>query len=301
MVNVYERVDQNKARSTIVVVVFFVFIALSVWLISQAFGYGPESLALALILAGGSSFAGYWWSDKIILGISGARPASREKDFQFYTVTENLAMAARLPLPKLYVIDDSAPNAFATGRDPKNAVICATSGLLQKLDRTELEGVIAHELSHVGNYDVRLMSVVTVLVGFVTLLADWLLRGAAFRVRGRNRESGQVGMILFMAGILLAFLSPIIAQLIKLALSRRREHLADAEAVKLTRFPDGLARALEKISADREPLEAANKATAHLYITNPLKNHHDRIGWFAGLFNTHPPVEERIKALRAMQ
>lgn len=301
MVNVYERVDQNKTRSTIIVVAFFIFIAVSVWLISQAFGYGPESLALALILAGTSSFTGYWWSDKIILGISGARPASREKDFQFFTVVENLAMAARLPMPKLYVIDDTAPNAFATGRDPAHAAICATTGLLQKLDRTELEGVIAHELAHVGNYDVRLMSVVTVLVGVITLLADWLLRGVAFRRGNRDRDSGQLGVVLFIAGIALAFLSPMIAQLMKLALSRRREHLADAEAVKLTRFPEGLARALEKISADKEPLEVANKATAHLYITNPLKNHRDQIGWFASLFNTHPPVEERIKALRAMQ
>ena len=210
-----------------------------------------------------------------------------------------MCLATRLPLPKLYVIDDSAPNAFATGRDPGHAVVCATTGLIDKLDRTELEGVIAHELSHIKNYDIRVMSLVTVLVGLVTLLADWFLR-ATYWGRGRDNDRNQVKVVIFVVGVVLALLSPLIANLIKLAVSRRRELLADASAVKITRFPQGLARALEKISHDREPLEAANKATAHLYIANPLKNRHDSIGWFAGLFNTHPPVSERIRALRQM-
>ncbi|EKD52806.1 MAG: hypothetical protein ACD_61C00234G0003, partial [uncultured bacterium] len=216
--------------------------------------------------------------------------------FDFYTVTENLVQVARVPMPKLYVIEDTAMNAFATGRDPEHAVVCATTGILSRLNRTELEGVVAHELSHVRNYDTRLMGIVTVLVGLITLLADILLRT---RIRGRSRDNeGNLGAILFVVGIVMALLSPLIAQLIQLAISRRREFLADASGALLTKYPEGLASALEKISADKEPLEAANKATAHLYIANPLKNHHDSIGWFAGLFDTHPPVRERIKVLR---
>jgi len=300
MINVYEQVDRNKRRSAIIMVLFVVVIALVAWVFSRILGYGPGMVGFALIIAGAMSFASYWWSDKIILTISGARPADKKRDFNFFTVAENIAMAAQTPVPKLYVIEDTAPNAFATGRDPQHAVICATTGLLQKLDRTELEGVVAHELSHVRNYDTRLMSIVAILVGMITLLADWFLRGLRFGSRDQDERGSSLGAILFVVGIVLALLSPIIARLIQLALSRRRELLADASAVMITRFPEGLARALEKIAADKEPLEAANKATAHLYITNPLKNRHDKIGWFASLFNTHPPVEERIKALRSM-
>ncbi|AKM79286.1 MAG: Protease HtpX-like protein [Candidatus Beckwithbacteria bacterium GW2011_GWB1_47_15] len=299
MLNVYEQVDRNKRKSALIIAFFVAFIALVAWVLGEASGYGLSWVGLALIFSGLVSFFSYYNSDKIILAISKARPASRKKDFKFYTVTENLCLATRLPLPKLYVIDDSAPNAFATGRDPGHAVVCATTGLIDKLDRTELEGVIAHELSHIKNYDIRVMSLVTVLVGLVTLLADWFLR-ATYWGRGRDNDRNQVKVVIFVVGVVLALLSPLIANLIKLAVSRRRELLADASAVKITRFPQGLARALEKISHDREPLEAANKATAHLYIANPLKNRHDSIGWFAGLFNTHPPVSERIRALRQM-
>ena len=299
MLNVYEQVDRNKRKSALIIAFFVAFIALVAWVLGEASGYGLSWVGLALIFSGLVSFFSYYNSDKIILAISKARPASRKKDFKFYTVTENLCLATRLPLPKLYVIDDSAPNAFATGRDPGHAVVCATTGLIDKLDRTELEGVIAHELSHIKNYDIRVMSLVTVLVGLVTLLADWFLR-ATYWGRGRDNDRNQVKVVIFVVGVVLALLSPLIANLIKLAVSRRRELLADASAVKITRFPQGMARALEKISHDREPLEAANKATAHLYIANPLKNRHDSIGWFAGLFNTHPPVSERIRALRQM-
>ncbi|MBU0619389.1 M48 family metallopeptidase [Patescibacteria group bacterium] len=302
MLNIYEQVDRNKQKSALVMVFFVVFIVVFAWLLGEAGGYGVSWVGMALVISGLMSFFSYYFSDRIILTISGARPASRQKDFLFYTVTENLCLAAQLPKPKLYVIDDTATNAFATGRDPEHAVVCATTGLLAKLDRTELEGVIAHELSHVGNYDMRLMSIVTVLVGLVTLLADWFLRGLRFGGGRRrdNRDSGQVQALLFVVGLVLAILSPLIANLIKLTISRRREFLADASAVKLTRFPLGLARALEKISQDKEPLEAANKATAHLYIANPLKNTHAGIGWFAGLFNTHPPISERIAVLKKM-
>lgn len=299
MINVYEAVDANKRKSWLVIAGFMAFVALAAYFISRAWG-GPEMFGLALIISGIMSFVSYYWSDRIVLGISGARPASKKQDFQFFTVTENLCLAAGLPMPKLYVIDDTALNAFATGRDPKHAAICATTGILSTLTRTELEGVIGHELSHVGNYDTRLMSIVTILVGLITLLGDWLLRASFFGGRSRDREEGNSGVIFLILGFAMAILSPVIAQIIQLAISRRREFLADASGVKLTRQPSGLISALKKLGADREPLEAANKATAHLYIVNPLKNRHDAIGWFSGLFNTHPPLSERIKTLESM-
>jgi len=300
MINVYELQDSNKRRSALVIAAFIAFVVVVGWVFARLFDYGPGAIGIALIFAGLMSFASYWWGDKIILTLSNARPADRQRDFQFFTVAENLAMAAQIPMPKLYVIEDSAPNAFATGRNPQHAVVCATTGLLQKLDRSELEGVIAHEISHIKNYDTRLMSIVTILVGMITLLSDWFLRGARFG-RGKDRSEGSLGVFLLLLGVFLALLSPLIAKLMQLALSRRREFLADSSAAMLTRYPGGLARALEKIAADQEPLEVANKATAHLYIVNPLKNFHSGVGWFAGLFNTHPPIEERIRILREMR
>lgn len=311
MTNVYEQVDANKRKSAIVIILFSIFIVVSTYLISRGmgvyFGYetsGVGVTGIALIMSGIASFCGYWFSDKIVLGISGARPADRKRDFLFYTVAENMSLAAHVPMPKLFVIDDTAPNAFATGRDPAHAAICATTGILAKLKRTELEGVIAHEMSHVQNYDTRLMSVVAVLVGMVVLLGDFFMRatwwgGSASR-RSDDREGGDAGAIMIVVGLLFAILSPIVAQLIQLAISRRRELLADASAVKLTRQPEGLLNALVKISGDREPLEAANKATAHLYIINPFKGVHGTRDWFAGLFNTHPPLSERVAQLKAM-
>jgi heat shock protein HtpX len=309
MINIYEAQSANKIKSTIIVVVFFLFVVLAVYILTQAFGiymgYEPGGLGIlgmALIISGLISFGSYWFSDKIVLIISGARPANRKRNFDFYTVAENLAIGEGLPKPKLYVIDDSAPNAFATGRDPDHAVICATTGLLDKLNRTELEGVIGHELTHVKNYDTRLQSIVAVMVGLVALMGDWFLRARWFGGgRDRDKEEGNLGAIILILGIVFAILSPIIAQLIQLAISRRREFMADAGSVEITRQPSGLIAALEKISADQEPLEAANKATAHLYIVNPFKEKgHGTVGWFANLFNTHPPINERIKALKAM-
>lgn len=281
------------------VFLFVVFIGLVSWVISSALGYGLSGVGISLIFAGMMSFASYWWSDKIILSISGARPADKKTEFNFYTVTENLAMVARIPMPRLYVIKDSAPNAFATGRDPAHAVVCATTGLLDKLNRTELEGVIAHELSHVRNYDIRLMGIVAILVGMVALLGDWFLR-MRFRGNDNDRGSNQVQVIMFVLAFILALLAPIVAKLIQLAISRRREFLADASGVMITKYPDGLIGALKKISADTEPLEAANRATAHLYIVNPLKGK-EFVGWFANMFNTHPPMEQRIKELEKMR
>lgn len=294
MLNVYEQLDRNKRRSTAVVICFFIFITLVTYVIGRVLNYGTSFIGIALVISGLSSFFGYWYSDKIILGISGARPADKTRDFLFYTVVENISIGADLPMPKLYVIEDTAPNAFATGRDKDKSVICATTGLLDKLDRTELEGVIGHEMSHIKNYDMLLMSVVAVLVGMVTLLGDFFLRS---RVRKSNNQGGE---IFVLVGIIFLILSPIIAQLIQLSISRRREYLADAGSVMITRQPSGLISALKKISSDTEPLEAANKATAHLYIVSPFKGKKGGAGMFAGLFNTHPPVEDRIKALEEM-
>ena len=308
MKNIYEVQSKNKFESSIIIIGFFLFISASVYLISRAMGiymgYEPGGLGflgIALIISGLMSFGGYYFSDKIVLGISGARPADRRRDFEFFTVAENLALGAGLPKPKLYVIEDSSPNAFATGRDPKHAVICATSGLLEKLNRTELEGVIGHELTHVKNYDTRLMSVVAVLVGTVALLGDWFLRMRWYSNHDNNRDSGQLDVVFMLLGIVFALLSPIIANIIKLAISRKREFIADAGSVEITRQPQGLISALQKIAQDNEPLEVANKATAHLYIENPFKNKvRSRASWFSKLFNTHPPVEERIKVLKSM-
>lgn len=297
----YQLVSSNKRRSFLIVAAFVTFIAAAAYVMATGFGYSLEIVGWALIISGSLSFISYYFSDQIILSISGARPATRQEFFDFYTVTENLCLGQKMPLPKLYVIDDSAMNAFATGRDPQHAVVCATTGLLQRLNRAEVEGVVAHELSHVKNYDILLMSIVSVLVGLIALLADWLIR-MSFWGGGRKRDdnNSQLGAIMAVLALVLALLSPLIAQLIQLSISRRREFLADASAVAMTKNPNGLAKALSKISADHEPLEAANKATAHLYISDPLKNTKGAVHAFAKLFNTHPPVKERIAALRQM-
>lgn len=296
MLNVYEQVAINKRRSNIVVFLFILFVLFIGWVFANVLDYGLGFIGLAFIFSGISSFASYYWSDKIILGISNAKKAKRDKYFDFYTATENLAMAADIPMPKLYVINDSSINAFATGRDPEHAVVCATTGLLSRLERTEIEAVVAHEITHIKSYDIRLMSLVSILVGTIALLGDWMLRA---RLGSRDRKKGNSILLIF--AIILALLSPIIAKLIQLALSRRREYSADAGAVKLTRQPSGLISALTKISADKEPLEAANRATAHLYISNPLKNLKKGVGAFANLFQTHPPLQKRIASLKNMQ
>lgn len=281
---------------------FVAFVVLAAYVMGNALGYGNSWLVMAVVLSVISSLVSYYWGDKMVLAMSGARPADRQRDFDFYTVAENLAIAAGIPKPKLYVIDDTAMNAFATGRDPKHAVVCATSGILSRLDRRELEGVIAHELSHIKNFDTRLMAVVAVLVGTVAFLADMFMRtlwwGGAARRRSDN-DNNNLGGILLIVGIVLAILSPVIATLIQLAVSRKREYLADASGAYLTRYPEGLARALDKISKDKEVLEAATNATAHLFIANPFKGKNFG-AWFSGLFDTHPPISERVKLLRAM-
>lgn len=303
MALVYTEVSRNKRRTFILIFVFLIFIIGLGWVFSRALDQ-YWILPLVVIFASLQAFASYWWSDKITLAISGAHQIQKKDNPELYRVVENLSITAGLPMPRVYVIDDPAPNAFATGRDPNHAVVAVTTGLLEKLDKTELEGVIAHEMSHIGNYDIRLMMVVVVLVGIVVLMADWFLRFSFWGIGDDdNRDSGQLGLILMVVSIVLALLSPLFATLIQLSISRKREFLADADGALLTRYPEGLARALEKISADAVPLKRANKATAHLYITNPLKEHKGKgsRGWFSGLFDTHPPVTERIAKLREME
>jgi heat shock protein HtpX len=243
------------------------------------------------------SLFSYYAGDKLVLAQSRAREVPDGEEKVLRDVVESLALGLGIPTPKLYVIEDPAPNAFATGRDPKHASVAVTRGLLDTMDRSELEGVIAHELSHVGNRDIRVMLLVTVLVGTVALLSDWLLRSMWWGGRDRDRDRGSGGGLLLLVGIVLAILTPIIATLIQLAVSRQREYLADASGAFLTRYPEGLANALRKIAADQHVLSVANKATASLYIANPLKDHPFQ---FDRLFDTHPPIEERIKRLEAM-
>lgn len=280
---------------------FVLFIATVSFVIGKATGYGNSFVGIALVFSGLTSLSGYYFGDSMVLAMSGARSADRKRDFDLFTVSENLAIASGIPKPKVYVIEDPAPNAFATGRDPNHAVICATRGLLEKLNRRELEGVIAHELSHVKNYDTRFMAIITILVGTVVFLSDWFMRSLWWGGFGRrNRDDRSEGGALFMAlALLFAILSPIIATLIQLAVSRKREYLADASGALLTRNPRALADALESISRDRNVMQGASNATAHLYIVNPFKGK-DFGAWFAHLFDTHPPIEDRIKLLRSM-
>lgn len=295
----YTEVSKNKAYSVLLIFVFLIIIIGFGFVASQYYG-SPALLVIAVLFSSVTALISYFFSDKITLALSKAQEIDLKTQPQLYRIVENLSIAAGLPLPKIYIINDSAINAFATGRNPKNAVVCVTAGALQRLEQTELEGVLAHELSHIGNYDIRFMTLVVVLVGTITLLADWMLRASLFGGRRRSNDNNGGGIFLII-GIVLAILSPIIATLIKLAVSRKREYLADASGALLTRYPEGLASALEKIEADREPLEVANKATAHLYIANPLKDQKgNSTGWFASMFNTHPPIEDRIRRLREM-
>lgn len=298
---VYDHISSNKTKTAALIGVFLVVIIVLGFAFSQAYNdpailYGAAGFSIIYALVS------YYFSPQITLALSRAKLVDRQANPELYNLVENLAIAAGLPAPKIYVIDDTALNAFATGRNPQNAVIVFTTGIIEKLNKQELEGVAAHELSHIGNYDIRLMTLVVVLVGILTLLADFFLRMSfSGRRRSSNSEGGgQIQAVAMIAGVVLALLSPLIASLIQLAISRKREYLADASGALLTRYPEGLASALQKISADTEPLEAANKATAHLYIANPLKNNKSGVGFFAGLFNTHPPVAERIRRLREM-
>ncbi len=296
-VSVYDAADSNRRRTLFLLALFVAFVLVLGYVLGELYarGGGVFVLPFALGLSALSAAASYYGGDQLVLGMSRARPVTEEQEPELHHVVEALAIGDGIPTPAVHVIEDTAPNAFATGRDPRHASIAVTRGLLQKLDRTELEGVIAHEVSHIKNFDTRLMLLVVVLLGMAALLADWILRSLWWG-RGRRDRNGAAG-VLVLVGIVLAVLAPIVAQLIQLALSRQREYLADASGALLTRYPPGLANALRKIAADTEPLEVANKATAPLYFANPL---HDAPRFLDHLFDTHPPIEERIRRLEAM-
>jgi heat shock protein HtpX len=297
MATLYTQASKNVFKTWLLMSLFLVFIIG----LGYIFSYNlqdPSILYIAVAFSFLMSFISYWFSDKIALAISRAHELSHEESPELFHIVENLCITAGLPMPKIYVIDEPAINAFATGRDKKTAVLAVTRGAIDKLNKNEIEGVIAHELSHIGNRDILLATVIVVLVGFVSLLSHWFLRFSFFgggRRGGRDNEGGQITAILAIVGLILAVLSPLAATLIQLAISRKREFLADADGALLTRYPEGLASALEKISQDQAPLPEANDATAHLYIANPFKKKK-----MFSLFSTHPPIEERIKILREM-
>jgi len=291
--NLYNQAEKNVFRSYLYLFGFFILIVALGWVLSYVFE-GQWILYVAVALSIIMSFSSYWYSDRIILSVSKARPIKKEEYPEIYRVTENLAISNGLPMPRLYVIDDLQPNAFATGRDPEHGVVAVTTGLLQRLERAELEAVIAHELAHIGNRDILLQSIVVVLVGVVVIVADFFFR-AAFFGGVRQREGGNA--LLLVGALVFLILAPILAQVMKLAISRRREYLADSTAALTTRHPEALARALEKLAKDPHQLKVANDATAHLYVVSPFRGKEEK-SWIRKLFMTHPPIEDRIKKLR---
>jgi len=293
--NIYSAISSNKNKTWLIMFLFVVFITTLVYVFSKAMGFSLGLAGIALVIAGITSIGSYYYSDKLVLATTGAKEIKKADYPKYYRTVENMCIAAGLSMPKVYIVNDPSPNAFATGRDPKHAVVCATTGLLEMMDDAELEGVIAHELSHVKNYDIRLMGVVVVLVGFIAIISDLFIRATFYS----NREDNKGSAIFLVLAIVFAIASPIAATLIQLAVSRKREYLADASGAFLTRYPEGLASALEKLAHDKTPPRVASNATAHLYIENPFDNKKVK-NFFTGLFNTHPPLEERIKILRQM-
>ncbi len=291
--SLYTQQDKNIHRTWLLMSLFLVIVIAIGWAFAQIYR-SPGILYFAVVFSLLMNFFSYWYSDKIVLKMSGAQPAEKKDNPELYRIVGNLCITAGLQMPKIYIIQDPAPNAFATGRNQKHSAVAVTSGLLERLNRTELEGVISHELSHIGNRDILISTIVVVLVGFIALLSDFFLRFSIFG--GRNRDDNRAGAILMIAGIVLAILAPIAVTFIQLAVSRKREFLADASGALLTRYPEGLASALEKISQYPGAIKHANRATAHLYISNPLGTKK-----ISRLFMTHPPVEERIKALKEME
>jgi len=295
MATLYTHQSTNVTKTWVLLTTFFVLVIGVGFVFSQAYGNSVIlyiAVAISLIMNVGS----YWYSDKLVLKMVRAKPVTREEYMELWNIVENLSITAGLPMPKLYIVDDPSPNAFATGRDPEHASIAVTRGLLERLDRSELEGVLAHELGHVKNYDIRFATLVAIFVGFLVILSDMFMRvsfwGGGFRGRDNDRSDNRLGAVLAVVGLVLLIVSPVVAKLIQLAVSRQREYLADSAGSLLTRYPEGLARALEKISSG-PPLETAGHATAHLFIANPFKGKS-----LSTLFATHPPVEDRIRRLR---
>lgn len=294
---IYQQIAANKRR-TYLFMAFFVFLAVTLsYVFSLAGGYDLGFVFSIFLVSLTLTIVSFYTADQLVLAISHAQPADKKQYFDYVTVVENMAIAAGLPTPKTYIIDSPALNAFATGRDPKHGVVVATTGLISRLDRSQLEGVISHELSHIRNYDIRLMTLVAILAGSLALLADIFLRGSWRRSRSQERNSA--GPILLIVGLFLALITPLLATLVKLAVSRKREYLADASGALLTRNPDALAEALTIISENSVALNSASPATAHLFFANPFKENQG-LSWLTQLFNTHPPVAERIRRLRAM-
>jgi heat shock protein HtpX len=300
-----DQIAHNKRATFLLVFLFILFVILLGFVFGCAISGYPEGgyfgIIVAFVLALIFSTIAFWGGKDIIMGVSGARKVDKRFNPQLYNIVEEMAIAGGLPMPQIYVIDDSAPNAFATGRDPGNSAVAVTTGLLDKLNREELTGVIGHEMSHVRNYDIRYMLLIGILVGVIALMCDFMLRyfwwGRSGRGRSRGR-GGSIGLIILLLALVFAILAPIFALILQFAVSRKREYLADASSVQFTRNPEGLARALEKIANDREPLEAANRATQHLYIVNPLKG--QRQYEQSSVFDTHPPIRERVRRLRSM-
>jgi heat shock protein HtpX len=295
----YDFINSNKRRSFFLIFIFVLLVLILGYFIGQFSDAGYTGLVFALVVSVIMALTSWYSGDKIALWTAGASPLQKEVNPYVFRLVENLCITAGMPVPKIYIINDPTPNAFATGRDPKHASIALTTGLIEKLENEELEGVIAHELSHIKNYDIRLMMIVIVLVGTVTLIGQWFFRFRLFGGR-RDRDSGggQLAVILLIIGLVFLILSPIFAKLLQFAISRKREYLADASGALLTRYPEGLARALQKISQYKQPLRHANQATAHLYISSPFGEKATK--GFNRLFSTHPPIEERIAALRKM-
>jgi heat shock protein HtpX len=298
--NIYKVISANIWKSYFILACFMVFAGIVAFVIAKATGYGASGGMLVFIIAIIYSFVSYFYSDKIVLATSGAKEIKKKDHPELFRIVENLAIGDGIPMPRVYIIEDQSPNAFATGRDPKHAAVAATTGILERLNKSELEGVLAHELSHVKNYDTRVLAITAVLVGFISLLTDMFMRQLFWGgLRDNDNRDSRVQGVIMIIGIVLAIIAPIIASLIQLAISRKRELLADASGALLTRYPEALASALEKISKDPRPLQHASTATAHLYIVNPFKGKSFG-GFITNLFSTHPPIEERVKILRSM-
>ena len=296
----YDEISANKRNSWLLVAAVTAVLVVLGYLLGEYWGNGYVGLGFAVVIATVMSLSAYFNGAKMVLAMSRARRIEKRDYAQLFNVVEELSIAGGVPVPAVYVIDDSAPNAFATGRDPEHASVAITTGLLEKLNRDELQGVMAHELSHVGNRDILFATMVGIMVGSIALIADFFLRSAFWgggRRRSRSSDRGGGGAILMAVGLVFALLAPLFAKMLQMAVSRQREYLADASAAKLTRYPEGLASALEKIAGDREVLEVANRATQHLYIVNPIRPFEKRA---KSLFSTHPPIEERVSRLRAM-
>lgn len=293
----YSEIAANKRKTVFLIAIFAIVIISIGWVLGEYFGDPSFGIILAALIATVMTLIGYFKGDSVALGSAGAKLIEKRDHPELYNLVENLAITAGMPSPKVYIIDDPAPNAFATGRKPELASIAVTTGLLQIMTKPELEGVLAHELSHIKNYDIRVMTIVVVLVGTILFLSDWLMR-ATFWGNRKDNSSGQLAFVLFIVGIVLAILAPLFAELIKLAVSRSREYLADASGALLTRYPDGLASALEKIATHDRPLKRPRHATAHLFLANPFDPHVTKK--FESWFSTHPPIQERIARLRKM-